>query len=86
MLIWFYLLLNTEQVATLSSRSTIQTRTEAVGKLFGGDKNNVKVISIRHGEKTYEMLLTNEEYANAIDMVDFYWCFVMSVILTMLSI
>ena len=40
--------------------------------LFGGDKNNIKVIGIRHGEKMYETLLTNEECAHAIDMGNFY--------------
>ncbi len=51
---------------------TIQTQAEAVYELFGGDKENIKVIGIRHGEKMYETLLTNEECANAIDMGDFY--------------
>ena len=51
---------------------TIKTQAEAVCELFGGDKNNIKVIGIRHGEKMYETLLTNEECANAIDMGDFY--------------
>ncbi len=51
---------------------TIQTQAEAVCELFGGDKNNIKVIGIRHGEKMYETLLTNEECANAIDLGDFY--------------
>lgn len=51
---------------------TIQTQAQAVCELFGGDKNNIKVIGIRHGEKMYETLLTNEECANAIDMGDFY--------------
>ncbi|MBE5750981.1 MAG: NAD-dependent epimerase/dehydratase family protein [Clostridiales bacterium] len=51
---------------------TIQTQAEAVCELFGGDKNNIKVIGIRHGEKMYETLLTNEECGNAIDMGDFY--------------
>ena len=51
---------------------TIQTQAEAVCELFGGDKNNIKVIGIRHGEKMYEALLTNEECANAIDLGDFY--------------
>lgn len=50
----------------------IQTQAEAVCELFGGDKNTIKVIGIRHGEKMYETLLTNEECANAIDMGDFY--------------
>ena len=51
---------------------TIQTQAEAVCELFGGNKDDIKVIGIRHGEKMYETLLTNEECANAIDMGDFY--------------
>ena len=51
---------------------TIQTQAEAVCELFGGDKENIRVIGIRHGEKMYETLLTNEECANAIDMGQFY--------------
>ena len=51
---------------------TIQTQAEAVCELFGGDKKNIKVIGIRHGEKMYETLLTNEECAGAIDMGNFY--------------
>ena len=51
---------------------TIKTQAEAVSELFGGDKDNIKVIGIRHGEKMYETLLTNEECANAIDMGNFY--------------
>ena len=51
---------------------TIQTQAEAVCELFSGDKSAIKVIGIRHGEKMYETLLTNEECANAIDMGNFY--------------
>ena len=51
---------------------TIQTQAEAVCDLFGGKKEDIKVIGIRHGEKMYETLLTNEECAKAIDMGDFY--------------
>ena len=51
---------------------TIQTQAEATCELFGGDKDKIKVIGIRHGEKMYETLLTNEECANAIDMGNFY--------------
>ena len=51
---------------------TIGTQAEAVCELFGGDKKNIKVIGIRHGEKMYETLLTNEECANAIDLGNFY--------------
>lgn len=51
---------------------TIQTQAEAVCELFGGKKENIKVIGIRHGEKMYETLLTNEECAKAVDMGEFY--------------
>ncbi|MBQ4268584.1 MAG: polysaccharide biosynthesis protein [Clostridia bacterium] len=51
---------------------TIKTQAEAVCELFGGDKENIKVIGIRHGEKMYETLLTNEECANAVDLGNFY--------------
>ena len=51
---------------------TIKTQAEAVCELFGGNKEDIKVIGIRHGEKMYETLLTNEECANAIDMGNFY--------------
>ena len=51
---------------------TIQTQAEAVCELFDGKKENIKVIGIRHGEKMYETLLTNEECAHAIDMGNFY--------------
>jgi UDP-N-acetylglucosamine 4,6-dehydratase len=51
---------------------TIQTQAEAVCELFGGKKEDIKVIGIRHGEKMYETLLTKEECAKAVDMGDFY--------------
>ena len=51
---------------------TIETQAKATIELFGGDKNSIKVIGIRHGEKMYETLLTNEECAHAIDMGNFY--------------
>lgn len=51
---------------------TIQTQAEAVCELFGGNKDEIKIIGIRHGEKMYETLLTNEECANAVDMGEFY--------------
>ena len=51
---------------------TIQTQAEAVCELFGGNKKDIKVIGIRHGEKMYETLLTNEECAHAVDMGNFY--------------
>lgn len=51
---------------------TIQTQAQAVCELFGGKKEDIRVIGIRHGEKMYETLLTNEECAHAIDLGDFY--------------
>lgn len=50
---------------------TIGVLAQAVKELFHAD-NPVKVIGIRHGEKMYETLLTNEECAHAIDMGNFY--------------
>lgn len=50
---------------------TIETLAKAVAELFD-PKTEIKIIGIRHGEKLYETLLTNEECANAIDMGDFY--------------
>ena len=50
---------------------TIQVLAEATRQLFNPDAE-IKVIGIRHGEKIYETLLTNEECANAIDMGNFY--------------
>ena len=50
---------------------TIETLAKAVIELFNPEAE-IKVIGIRHGEKLYETLLTNEECANAIDMGDFY--------------
>ena len=51
---------------------TIETQAKAVCELFGGDTSTIKTIGIRHGEKMYETLLTNEECANATDMGNFY--------------
>ena len=51
---------------------TIKTQAEAVCRLFGGNPDDIKVIGIRHGEKMYETLLTNEECATAIDLGDIY--------------
>lgn len=50
---------------------TIETLAKAVCELFNPE-TEIKVIGIRHGEKLYETLLTNEECANAIDMGNFY--------------
>ena len=50
---------------------TIEVLAKAVTGLFAPD-HEIKVIGIRHGEKLYETLLTNEECANAADLGDFY--------------
>lgn len=50
---------------------TIETLAKAVTELFNPG-HEIKVIGIRHGEKMYETLLTNEECANAIDLGNFY--------------
>ena len=50
---------------------TIEVLAQAVTGLFAPD-HEIKVIGIRHGEKVYETLLTNEECANAVDLGAFY--------------
>lgn len=54
-----------------ASATTIEVLAEAIKKLFHFEKEN-KIIGIRHGEKTYETLLTNEECSKAIDLGNFY--------------
>ena len=51
---------------------SIGLQAEAVTEMFGGKKEDIRVIGIRHGEKMYETLLTNEECEKAVDMGDFY--------------
>ncbi|MBQ6153982.1 MAG: polysaccharide biosynthesis protein [Ruminococcus sp.] len=51
---------------------TIGVLAQAVCELFGGKADDIKTIGIRHGEKVYETLLTNEECAKAIDLGSFY--------------
>ena len=50
---------------------TIETLAKAVTGLFAPE-HEIRVIGIRHGEKMYETLLTNEECAGALDLGDFY--------------
>ena len=50
---------------------TIEVLAKAVTQLFAPD-TEIRTIGIRHGEKMYETLLTNEECAHATDMGDFY--------------
>ena len=51
---------------------TIEVLAQAVKDIFHADNTPIQVIGIRHGEKMYETLLTNEECAHAIDMGNFY--------------
>lgn len=51
--------------------TTIEVLAQALKELFNVD-NDIKIIGIRHGEKMYETLLTNEECSQAIDMGQFY--------------
>ena len=50
---------------------TIETLARAVTDLFAPN-HEIRMIGIRHGEKMYETLLTNEECAHAVDLGDFY--------------
>ncbi len=50
---------------------SIDVLAQAVKELFHSEQE-IKVIGIRHGEKLYETLLTNEECASAEDLGDFY--------------
>ncbi len=51
----------------------IEKQGKAGIELFGPEKKTeIKIIGIRHGEKMYETLLTNEECAKAVDMGNFY--------------
>jgi len=51
--------------------SSIGVLAQAVKELFHAD-NEIKIIGIRHGEKLYETLLTDEECSHAIDLGDFF--------------
>ena len=50
---------------------TIETLAKAIVELFDPG-HEINVIGVRHGEKMYETLLTNEECAHAYDMGNFY--------------
>ena len=50
---------------------TIETLAKAVTEIFAPN-HEIRNIGIRHGEKMYEALLTNEECANAMDLGDFF--------------
>lgn len=54
-----------------SPAATIQTLAEALISLYNS-KSEIKNIGIRHGEKMYETLVTNEEMAKSDDLGDYY--------------
>lgn len=63
--------INGDILVQKAAACTIEVLAKAVAQIFN-PKTEIKVIGIRHGEKLYETLLTNEECAHAVDMGDFY--------------
>ena len=55
-----------------ASACTIGVLAQAIKELFGKPDYPTSIIGIRHGEKMYETLLTNEECAHAVDCGAFY--------------
>ncbi len=51
--------------------STVADLAQALKELFS-EKNEVRIIGTRHGEKLYESLISREEMAHAKDMGDYY--------------
>ena len=54
-----------------AAATTIEVLAEALKRLFHYECEN-RIIGLRHGEKTYETLLTDEECYHAIDLGNFY--------------
>ena len=52
--------------------STVLDLAHALIDLFGGKKDNIKIIGTRHGEKLYESLVSREEMAKAEDLGRYY--------------
>jgi len=55
-----------------SPAATVGLIAETMKHILGAPDHEVRVIGTRHGEKLYETLLTKEEMARAVDMVDYY--------------
>ncbi len=55
-----------------SPAATVEVLAESLKELFNSDETELKVIGTRHGEKLYEVLLTKEESAKAIDLGEYY--------------
>ena len=60
------------EVSPIISVVVFSLLAQAVKELFGAETEETRIIGIRHGEKMYETLLTNEECVHAIDMGNFY--------------
>ena len=55
-----------------SPASTVENLAVALKNLLGKAEHEIRVIGTRHGEKLYEVLLTREEAAKAIDMGNYF--------------
>jgi len=55
-----------------SPATTVGVMTKALCKLMGKPNYPIRVIGTRHGEKSYESLLSREEKGSEIDMGDHY--------------
>ncbi len=55
-----------------SDASTVFDLAIALCEMFNGDKNKIKIIGTRHGEKKHETLLSREEIVNAEDLGEYY--------------
>ena len=51
--------------------TTIQTLAKALLELYDAD-NEIRIIGVRHGEKTYETLVNREDMINAEDLGEYY--------------
>lgn len=62
---------NGDVLVQKAAATTIQVLSEAIKRVFNYQRED-RIIGIRHGEKTYETLLTEEECFKAIDIGNFY--------------
>lgn len=63
--------INGDILVQKAAATTVGVLAQAVLELYHCNEKP-RIIGIRHGEKTYETLLTNEECAHAVDMGNFY--------------
>jgi UDP-glucose 4-epimerase len=55
-----------------ADESTVYDLAIALCEMFNGDKNKIRIIGTRHGEKKHETLLSREELVNAVDLGEYY--------------